>query len=791
MRARSVTITMEERSSEGRSNEAAEVAALGASEDRYRTLFETLDEGFTIVETVRDGAGRLVDLMYLETNPAYVRHTGFDPAAGTRVKDVAPDIEDDWMEFYDRVATTGVAGSKESYNADLNRWFRTNVTRIGGEQSPLLGIVVEDVTARHIAEQVLREREERQAYLLRLSDGFRAQPDAPAVARFALRALCDQLKLDRCYIARIRVAEDWAEYLYQIGNERVPPVPAGIHVSPFPRESQAELEAPWVIGDLAAADIDEGDREILGRLGHRALIAKFLRIGDEGDASWVMCGLSADARQWTAGEVALVEETAERSWAAMERLRAEHRLRQSEERQRLTVELVPVLLWSASPDAREVTLNERWLAYTGQTAAETQNYGWLAAIHPDDLPATSAAFEHAFATGDPLELQHRIRKAHDGYRWHLIRHVPVRDERGSITRWFGAAFDIHDSKLAEQALQRTERRLQTLVEGVPQLVWRASEPGKWTWASPQWMDYTGQPEIESHDWGWLDPVHPEDHARVREIWGGAAVRGEFQAEYRLFHAVEGRYRWFQTRATPVRDEKGAIVEWLGTSTDIDDLRQLQQRQQVLVTELQHRTFNLMGVVRSMADATIRSSRGLSDFKGKFRDRIDALARVQRLLSRLAEGARVTFDELIRSELAAAAALPEEDARVSLNGPLGVPLRSSTVQTFAMAIHELTTNALKYGALKQPDAHLVVRWRVEQSEDGGPWLHVDWAETGVTLPNATAASTGGGQGRMLIEQALPYQLRARTSYALTPQGVCCKISLPVSDPAPSEGQSDHA
>ena len=106
-----------------------------------------------------------------------------------------------------------------------------------------------------------------------------------------------------------------------------------------------------------------------------------------------------------------------------------------------------------------------------------------------------AAFERAFASGEPLERQQRIHKAGDGWRWHLVRHIPVRNADGLITRWFGAAVDIHESKLAEQALQATERRLQRLVEGVPQLVWRAEGAGRWTWASPQWTAFSWPCEL--------------------------------------------------------------------------------------------------------------------------------------------------------------------------------------------------------------------------------------------------------------------------------------------------------
>ncbi len=334
---------------------------------------------------------------------------------------------------------------------------------------------------------------------------------------------------------------------------------------------------------------------------------------------------------------------------------------------------------------------------------------------------------------------------------------------------------------AETAVRESEERLHSLVEGLTQLVWRSVELGRWTWASRQWAEYTGQSEADSRDRGWLAVLHPDDRARAADAWNDAAERGGFEIEYRIRRASDGAYRWFQTRVTPIRDENGTIVEWIGASTEINDLRDLQERQGVLVAELQHRTRNLIGIVRQVALKTARGSSDLDDFRDRFRDRLDALARVQGLLSRLNEHDRVTFDELVATELAAHGVEPGGDGRIITEGPSGIRLRSSTVQTLAMALHELATNAVKYGALRQPEANLVVGWRVEDAAaaENQPWLHIDWRESGVAMPPPGEVAQGGGQGRELIERALPYQLAARTTYHLGETGVHCTIAIPIS------------
>jgi len=155
-----------------------------------------------------------------------------------------------------------------------------------------------------------------------------------------------------------------------------------------------------------------------------------------------------------------------------------------------------------------------------------------------------------------------------------------------------------------------------------------------------------------------------------------------------------------------------------------------------------------------------------------------------LLSRLDEGDRISFDEVLQTELAGHGVVNREGhgPQVSLGGPKGIPLRSSTVQTLALGLHELATNALKYGALSPPEGRLRVRWALTAGDGGERRLKVEWQESGVQLvPSADGhpLKLKRGYGRDLIEHALRYQLGAETSYNITPDGVRCMITLPIS------------
>ncbi|MBW8840656.1 MAG: PAS domain-containing protein [Sphingomonadales bacterium] len=459
-------------------------------------------------------------------------------------------------------------------------------------------------------------------------------------------------------------------------------------------------------------------------------------------------------------------------------------LRAAEASLRTIADLVPDLLWRTDPAGNANWFNERWFDYTGHDPAEPMGLGWIDAIHPLDRPEAAAAWREAVERGDAYDHAHRLRGAKGDYRWFLVRAEPMRDDRGKVVSWFAAGTDVHDQRQAMEALQHSELRFRTLVEGMPQLVWRAIDSGQWTWSSPQWTSYTGLSDEQSRGMGWLDAIHPDDRDKVRAAWACASDMGILELEARVLHAPAGRHRHFQTRALPVRDEVGSIIEWLGTSTDVDDLLRLQQHQSVLVAELQHRTRNLMTVVQAITLRTLRSSDSLATFKECIGHRLDALARVQSLLSRR-EGARVAFDVLLREELSAHVELDAEgqNQQVTLAGPAGVGIRSALVQTLALALHELSTNAVKYGALAAPAGHLAIVWHVAEGANGQKRLFVDWRESGVeNLPGRDAPSKGGGFGRELIERALPYQLGARTNYEFEPDGIHCTIDVEVPDDA---------
>jgi PAS domain S-box-containing protein len=160
----------------------------------------------------------------------------------------------------------------------------------------------------------------------------------------------------------------------------------------------------------------------------------------------IMFVLDRRIRVWSDDEVAAVEEAAERTWAAVERARAEVALRESEDHHRHTVELHPQVSWTAGPDGQLDHVARRWLDWTGTTGLGAT---WGEAIHPDDLPPTVEAWTRSITTGVPYDIEHRVRLTDGAYRWMRSRAFPRRDPEGRIAKWYGATEDIHDSRLAD------------------------------------------------------------------------------------------------------------------------------------------------------------------------------------------------------------------------------------------------------------------------------------------------------------------------------------------------------
>ncbi|WP_426954154.1 PAS domain S-box protein [Muricoccus radiodurans] len=626
------------------------------------------------------------------------------------------------------------------------------------------------------AEAALWEAAERQAFLLALGDAMRAEPSAGGKIETAARHLGERLRASRVL---------WAEYDWQKGLAHIFSGWFADGAQPFPTVMQLKDYDGEVLNDLRAGRtvrvdhvgllVAEPAYAAIAAVGVQALLSVPLLVGGR-----LVVNVSIhqhEPRRWSDGDVALVQDVAERLWAEVARARTEAALAASEERFRAFAEHSADTIWIASGDGTRLEyLSPAFERMFGEDrAAVMANLGrWAELLHPDDREAAMRAMPRTLA-GEMAIVHYRVVRPSDGRLVHLRdTGFPIRDGTGAVVRVAGIVQDVSDMIAAREALEAEKERFQTLAEGIPPLVWRSLDQGRWAWASPQWQDYTGQGQEESHGLGWLDAVHPEDREQTMAAWHEARLQGRLEVEHRVWHALDGAWRWHQTRSLPVRNgptteqPEGQIVEWLGTTADIENLKRLQSHQAVLVAELQHRTRNLLAVVRNVARRSIPPSRGRDEYD----DRLATLGRVQGFLTRSAAWS-VSLEELVQAELTSVG--NGRSAKVTVSGP-AVQLPGDKVETVALALHELATNAMKYGALARDKARLAVKWHVEQKGSGGDRLVLEWRESGVEMPQGPPSRRG--YGSELIERALPYQLKAETRREFTPDGVHCIISLPL-------------
>jgi PAS domain S-box-containing protein len=222
-----------------------------------------------------------------------------------------------------------------------------------------------------------------------------------------------------------------------------------------------------------------------------------------------------------------------------------------------------------APDGRFLAVNDELCRIMGRSRAEMLGLGVMDVTHPDDVPASLAAAAAVLSTGRPSSVDKRYLRPDGGVVWansSLSRVTPA----GGKPRLLAVTADLTGRRETEARLAESERRLGTLVEGMPQLVWRSAGGGRWTWCSRQWTDYTGLGIERSQGLGWREALHPADRSAAEAAWQAADTDGVLQFDCRIRHAGSHRLGWFQTRAVPVRDATGQILEWIGTCTNIDE-----------------------------------------------------------------------------------------------------------------------------------------------------------------------------------------------------------------------------
>jgi PAS domain S-box-containing protein len=418
----------------------------------------------------------------------------------------------------------------------------------------------------------------------------------------------------------------------------------------------------------------------------------------------------------------------------------------------------PVMVWMMEPDACRTFLSQSWYEFTGRTPETDLGFGWLDATHPEDRQTVRDTFIAANAKREPFRLEYRLRRRDGEYRWAIDAAAPRLDAAGTLLGYIGSIIDITERKQAEAAMQQ----LAAIVESSDDAILSEDLNGivkSWNRGAQELYGYEAA-EIIGKSVTTLIPLerqHEETEILER------IQRGEKIHHFETVRVHKGGCDvHISLSVSPVKGIEGRVTGAAKIARDITERKRAEETQRLLINELQHRVKNTLASVQAIVQNTLRQTKDPARFVESFAGRIQSLARVHTMLSASTwQGADLR--DLIRDQLIDGAA---DETRIAAWGPL-VSLEPQMSLHVALMVHELGTNAVKYGALSVPGGSVTIGWRVEDRD-----LRMRWEERGGPAPRVPKAY---GFGTTLIEQSAKAE-DGQAHMLTTAEGVVWDITL---------------
>jgi PAS domain S-box-containing protein len=533
--------------------------ALRASEEKYRALFDSIDEGYLLCEVIFDENEKPIDILHLEANPAAVRLAGRD-FAGRRMREIDPDYEEYWYEIIGRVALTGEAVRAEHFAQPHGRWFDFYASKVGGQESRRVASVFQDITER-------KQREREQEFLLKLSDALRPLSDAEEIEITACRVLGEWLGAHRVYYVEIFEPEGVAtvrkQYL-RAGATSIAgdyPIAAYGWAAPPLRRGEAV-----VVSDVYHSDLVPPEYIAAMEAVQQTSIV-LVPLVKKGEWLGVLAAGEDAPRDWKEEDVALARETLERMWAAAQRARAEEALRESEEQFRRAIEEAPIPVIMHAEDGEVLQISRSWTELTGYTLEDKDVLQtWLTRAYGFGGEGVRDAMEQSFApqAGAPMRaVVFDITTRQGEHRtWSFSASTPgtLGDGRRFVV---GMAEDITERKRAEEALRESEGKLRALVENLPGgAVFVLDHDLRYLVAEGEALAGTGFKAADLVGRTVAEAMPPELVARYEPQFRRALAGEAFEHE----HDAHGRS--YLSRGVPLTDAEGKVYAVLAISYDI-------------------------------------------------------------------------------------------------------------------------------------------------------------------------------------------------------------------------------
>ena len=371
-------------------------------------------------------------------------------------------------------------------------------------------------------------------------------------------------------------------------------------------------------------------------------------------------------------------------------------------------------------------------------------------------------------------------RARDGtYRTFAVRAVPVLDESQAVAEWVGMNIDITGERDMQQQLSKALERTQIALDAAEMGEWELvpSDPGK-NLFDARTRDVWGLPPDATLP-DFIAAVHPDDQARVQggvDRMQGGIHDDRLDTEYRIVHS-SGKQKWVSVRGK-VQARPGETLRIIGTIRDITLRKEQQERVDFLMHELSHRTKNSLAVIQSIARQSGAKATSLQSFQDSFQQRLQSMAQSLDLLV-ASQWKAVGIRDLIKSQIG-----HHDDktgAKFVMDGP-NIFLKTEAAQNIGLALHELSTNAAKYGALSTAEGKVFLDWQLVVDASGDQTFRMEWRESGGP---AVAEPQSKGFGHVVIQRVLKSALTGESDLRFDPEGVCWTLAIPathvVTDP----------
>jgi PAS domain S-box-containing protein len=558
-------------------------AELRVSEERYRSLFNSIDEGFCVIEMIWAEDGKPVDYRFIEVNPSFENQTGLKDAEGYTIRELNPSHENIWFERYGKVANTRVPIRFVEGSDSLGRWFDVFAFPIGRETPCRVAVRFSDITEKKRAEtEMIRLTTESRLRLAELETLLDVMPIGIGIS---LDRECRTIRLNSAFsqVLGLKPTDNASKTAPE--GER----PTNFIVLDDMGKAIADENLPMQVAARDGVEIRDVELNIIHNDGRRLRLLEYAApLFDENGQPRGCVGAFVDITERRN------EEDRQRFFVRLDD--AVRPLSKAEDIVATAARLLGLYLHADRCAYADIEADEDTMNISGDYTRGVQSIvGRYTFTEFGQEVLRKMRADEPYVVDD-IEVYDPALKNLDTYHATQIRSVicvPLHkegkfvaamavhmktprhwaeDEVSLVLQVANRSWEAIERSRVSRVLKESEARFRQIADVMPQVVWMANPEGSIEYYNQRWYELTGRPAGEIGEQSWMPVMHPDDLVSSRKRWKQALAAGEpFEDRFRLQEWHSGEYRWFLSRAIPLRNERGNIERWYGTSTDIDDL----------------------------------------------------------------------------------------------------------------------------------------------------------------------------------------------------------------------------